>query len=43
LIVTDVSVLELNLHVRANLEDERSRSEYERGYKKVLNWFHEFL
>lgn len=33
----------LNKHIRANLEQEPSRSEYERGYKKVVSWFDEFL
>lgn len=39
----DRNELVLTEHTRANLEQERSRSEYERGYKKVLSWFHEYL
>jgi len=39
----DMRMLLLNERDRANLEQERSKFEYERGYKKVLSWFHEFL
>jgi hypothetical protein len=33
----------LSGYCRADLEQERSKAEYERGYKKVLSWFREYL
>lgn len=36
-------VVMLTRFVRAALDDERVRSEYERGYKALLDFFHEHL